>query len=88
MFTAAEQALIAKASQDLYRYERICTEHSAISRRDVEALTKAHQEYKANSLNRMGEHPEKVLKADYKTVLEYYAVYKFDGVIVPICCFL
>lgn len=49
-FTAAEQAIIAKASQDLYRYEKTCTEHSAILRRDIEALTKAQQEYKATKL--------------------------------------
>ncbi|KAF8349643.1 hypothetical protein F5887DRAFT_947384 [Amanita rubescens] len=86
MFTAAEQAIIAKASQDLYRYERTCTEHSAILRRDVEALTKAQQEYKANSLNPMGfmpcrdefdryiEHSEKVLKTDCRTVLDHLHV--------------
>ena len=35
--TVAEQVVVAKASQDLYRYERICEEHSAVLRRDVEA---------------------------------------------------
>ncbi|KAF8343486.1 hypothetical protein F5887DRAFT_973233 [Amanita rubescens] len=79
-FTIAEQAIIAKASQDLYRYERICTEHSAVLRRDLGALTKAQREYKANS-KPMGlpRHSEKVLKKDCRTVLDHlhvvYAAY-------------
>ena len=92
--TVAEQAIVAKASQDLYRYERICEEHSAILRRDVEACTKAHQEYTANSppmgfmpphneYDRYIEESEKVLKKKCSTALEY-AAYKFDGVIVLI----
>jgi hypothetical protein len=96
--TVAEQAIAAKASQDLYRYEKTCEEHSAVLRRDSEGCTKAHQEYTANS-NPMGfmpprdefdhyiEESEKVLKKECRTVLEY-AVYKFDGVLVLICCFL
>lgn len=47
--TVAEHAIVAKASQDLYRYERTCEEHSAVLRRDLEGCTKAHQEYTANS---------------------------------------
>ena len=92
--TAAELAIVAKASQDLYQYEKTCEEHSAVLRRDLEAYTKAYQEYTANS-NPMGfmptrdefdryiEESEEVLKKDCKTVLEYVA-YKFDGVIVII----
>ncbi len=83
--TAAEQAIVDKASQDLYRYERICTEHSAVLRADLEAFTKAYQEYATNSKNPTGfmspreefdryiEDAEKVLKKDCKTALEYAA---------------
>ena len=86
--TVAEQAIVAKASQDLYRYERICEEHSAVLRRDPDGCTKAHQEYTANS-NPMGflpprdefdryiEESEKVLEKECSTLLEY-ASYKFD----------
>jgi hypothetical protein len=96
--TVAERAIVAKASQDLYRYERTCTEHSAVLRRDLGAFSKAYEEYSANS-NPMGfmpprdefdryiEDSEKVLKKDCRNVLEY-AAYKLDGVIVLIYCFL
>jgi hypothetical protein len=96
--TVAEQAIVTKASQDLYRYERICEEHSAILRRDPDGCLKAHREYTANS-NSMGfmpardefdryiEESEEVLKKECRTLLEY-ASYKFDGVIVLIDCFL
>ena len=89
--TVAERAIVAKASQDLYRYERTCTEHSAILRRDLGAFSKAYEEYSANS-NQLGfmpprdefdryiEDSEKVLKKDCRNVLEY-AAYKLDGVI-------
>ena len=98
MLTVPEQAIVVKAFQDLYRYERTCEEHSVVLRRDVESTTKAHQEYTANSLpmgfipprdefDHYNEESEKELKKECKTVLEY-AVYKFDGVIVLICCFL
>jgi hypothetical protein len=98
ILVVAEQAIVAQASQDLYRYEKTCEEHSAVLRRDVEGYTKANQEYTANS-NPVGfipprdefdyyiEESEKVLKKDCKTALEY-AAYKFDGVIVLIYCFL
>ena len=80
--TVAEQVVVAKASQDLYRYERICEEHSAVLRRDVEACLKAHQEYTANSppmgfmppsneFDRYIEESEKVLEKKCRTVLEY-----------------
>jgi hypothetical protein len=78
---------VAKASQDLYRYERICEEHSAVLScvRDAEACIKAHQEYTANSppmgfmppCNEFDRYIE-VLKKECRTVLEY-AAYKFDG---------
>lgn len=82
--TVAEQAIVAKASQDLYRYERIWTEHSEILQKDLEAYTKAYREYKATSnptdfqppLNEVDRHiedSEKVLKKDCKTLLEYAA---------------
>jgi hypothetical protein len=99
IFTIAEQAIIDKASQDLYRYERICAEHSAILRRDLGALTKAQREYKANS-KPMGALPcrnefdsyiedsEKVLKKDCRTVLEFEAAYKFDRVIANLLFFV
>ena len=88
-FTVAEQAIITKSSQDLYRYSRICEERSAILRRDPEACRKAHQEYSANSppmgfmppcneYDRHIEEAEKVLKKECRTAIEY-AVYKFDG---------
>lgn len=96
--TVAEQAIAAKASQDLYQYEKICEEHSAVLRRDSEGCLKAHQEYTANA-NPMGfmpprdefdcyiEESEKVLKKDCRTVLEY-AVCQFNGVVVVlIYCF-
>lgn len=96
--TVAEQAIVVKASQDLYRYERTCEEHSAVLRRDLEGCTKAHKEYTANSnptgfmpprneFDRYIEESEKVLKKECRTVLEY-AAYKFDGVMVLIYCFL
>jgi hypothetical protein len=78
--TVTEQAIVAKASQDLYQYERTCEEHSVVLHRDLEGCTKAHQEYTANS-NPMGFMPphdefdcyigesEKVLKKDCRTVL-------------------
>ncbi|KAH9970538.1 hypothetical protein BGW80DRAFT_1329859 [Lactifluus volemus] len=88
--TVAEQAIVAKASQDLYQYEKTCEEHSAVLRKDLEGLTKAHQEYTANS-NPMGftpprdefdhyiEESEKVLKKECKTLLDHlhvvYAAY-------------
>ena len=88
-FTVAEQAIITKSSQDLYRYLRICEEHSAVLRKDPEACRKAHQEYIANSpplgfmpscneYDRHIEEAEKVIKKECRTALEY-AVYKFDG---------
>jgi hypothetical protein len=43
--TVAEQAIVAKASQDLHQYERICQEHSAVLHRDAEGYIKANQEY-------------------------------------------
>jgi hypothetical protein len=97
-FTVAEEAIITKASQDLYRYERTCEEHSIILRRDEEGCIKAHQEYTANSppmgflpardeFDRYIEESERVLKKECRTLLEY-AAYKFDGVIVLIYCFL
>jgi hypothetical protein len=86
--TDAEEAIVAKASQDLHRYERICKEHSAILRRDTEGCDKAYQEYAANSngfvpppFNELDHHieeSEKVLKKECRTLLEY-AAYKFDG---------
>jgi hypothetical protein len=96
--TVAEQAIVTKASIDLYRYERICEEHSAVLRGDVEGFTKAHQEYTANSnptgfmpprdeFDRYIEESEEVLKKECRTLLEY-ASYEFDGVIVLIYCFL
>ena len=96
--TVAERAIVAKASQDLYRYERTCTEHSTVLRRDLGAFSKAYEEYSANS-NQLGfmpprdefdryvEDSEKVLKKDCINVLEY-AAYKLDGVIVLIYYFL
>ena len=98
--TVAEQAIVAQASQDLYRYERTCEEHSAILRRDPAACMKAHREYTANSppmgfmppgdeFDHYIEESEKVLTKECRTVLEY-ASYKFNGVVVltAICCFL
>ena len=76
--TASEQAMVAKASQDLHRYERICVEHSAVFREDLEA----YQEYVAHPTvfapqlgepDRPIENAENVLKMDCKTVLEYAA---------------
>lgn len=95
--TDAEQAIVAKASQDLYRYERICEEHSAVLRKDAEACIKAHQEYTANSppmgfmpprneFDRYIKESENVLKKECRTVLEY-ATCKFGGVIVLIYFF-
>lgn len=80
--TVAEQVIVSKAAQDLHRYERTCSEHSAILRSDLDAFMKAYQEYKANSnltdfmpprdeFERYIEDSEKVLKKDCKTVLEY-----------------
>ncbi|KAH9970524.1 hypothetical protein BGW80DRAFT_1329785 [Lactifluus volemus] len=83
--TVAEQAIVAKASQDLYQYEKTCEEHSAVLRKDLEGSTKAHQEYTANS-NPMGftpprdefdryiEESEKVLKKECKTLLDHLHV--------------
>ncbi|KAK2467547.1 hypothetical protein APHAL10511_000402 [Amanita phalloides] len=83
--TVAEQAIVAKASQDLYRYERTCEEHSAVLRRDLGGCTKAYQEYTANS-NPMGfmpardefdlyvEESEKVLKKECRTMLDHLHV--------------
>ncbi|KAF8808767.1 hypothetical protein BYT27DRAFT_7095966 [Phlegmacium glaucopus] len=83
--TVAEQAIVAKASQDLYQYERICEEHSAILLRDLEGCTKEHQEYTENS-NLTGfmppcnkfdhyiEESEKVLKKECRTVLDHLHV--------------
>jgi hypothetical protein len=96
--TVAELAIVNKASQDLFRYERTCEEHSAVLRGDLEGYTKAHQEYTANSnpvgfmppraeFDRYIEESEKVLKKECRTILEY-ALYEFDGVIVLIYCFL
>jgi hypothetical protein len=93
--TVAEQAIVAKASQDLYRYERICEEHSAVLRRDAEACIKAHQEYTANSppmgfmpprneFDRYIEESENVLKKECRTVLCISLV----EVIVLTYCFL
>ena len=97
-FTVEEEAIITKASQDLHRYEKICEEHSVVLRRDPEGCIKAHQEYTANSppmgfmpprdeFNHYIKVAENVLKTECKTILEYVA-YKFDGLIVPIYCFL
>jgi len=83
--TVAELAIVAKASQDLYRYERICEEHSAILRRDPDGCLKAHQEYTANS-NSMGfmpardefdryiEESEEVLKKECRTLHDHLHV--------------
>lgn len=92
-FTAAEQALITKASKDLYRYEKIAEEHSVILRKDLEGLNRAHQEYTANSppmgflpprdeFDRYIEESEKVLTKKCRTLLEYATCCNFDGVIV------
>jgi hypothetical protein len=78
-------AIVTKASQDLYRYERICEEHSAILRRDPDGCLKAHREYTANS-NSMGfmpardefdryiEESEEVLKKECRTLLDHLHV--------------
>ncbi|KAM6501540.1 hypothetical protein JOM56_001517 [Amanita muscaria] len=83
--TVAEQAIVAKASQDLYRYERTCEEHSAVLSRDLEGCIKVHEEYTANSnpmsfmpprdeFDRHIEESEKVLKKDCRTVLDHLHV--------------
>jgi hypothetical protein len=79
-------ALITKASQDFYRYERIAEEHSVILRKDLEGSNRAHQEYTANSppmgflpsrdeFDRYIEESEKVLKKKCITLLEYVTCY-------------
>jgi hypothetical protein len=96
--TVAERAIVTKASDGLFRYEKICEEHSAVFRGDPEGFTKAYQEYAANSnptgfmpprdeFDRYIEESEKVLEKECRTVLEY-ALYEYDGVIVLIYCFL
>ena len=92
-FTAAEQALIAKAAQDLHRYERIAEEHSVVLRKDLDGLKRAHQEYAANSppmgflpprdeFDHYIEMSEEVLKKKCRALLEYATCYKFNGVLI------
>ena len=91
-FTDAGEASITKASQDLHRYEKICEEHSAVLRRDVEEYIKAHQEYTANSppmgfmpprdeFDHYIEVSEKVLKTECRTLLEQVA-YKYEVIVL------
>ena len=88
-FTAAEEAIITKASQDLHRYGKICEEHSVILRRDVEGSIKAHQEYTANSppmdfmpprdeFDHYTEVSEKVLTSECRTALEHVCELRFE----------
>ncbi|KAF8326463.1 hypothetical protein F5887DRAFT_1014436, partial [Amanita rubescens] len=80
--TASEQAMVAKASQDLHRYQKICIEHSAVFREDLEAFTR-YQEYVAHPAafaphlcepDRSIEDAENMLKKDCKTVLDHFQV--------------
>ena len=79
--TTVQHTIAEKASEDLYRYEKTCEEHSAVLRRDPEGYAKAYEEYSANS-NKTGfmpprgdfdhyiEESEKVLEKECTNLLE------------------
>lgn len=82
--TTRQRAIAEKASEDLYRYEKICEEHAAVLRKDPEGYSKAYEEYTAKS-NKIGfmpphadldhyiEESENVLVKNCTSLLEYVA---------------